>query len=368
MKEKIANRQLFYILFMMRTTVIIAFLPVLTTADARQDAWLAAILTLLTTLTLAILIAALGTFFPEQTVIEYGDQLLGPYLGKIPSLIILLALLVIAATDVRIYCEMLVASFLTETPLSFLIGIMVLIAAIGAQYGIEVLARTADVIFPLFMFMLMGSLLLPLPEFRVSYLEPVLARGLSPLIRSAITPTAIGAQLLILTILIPNLNAPRLAIRTAFWATAGAGLVLIMAAFIVVGVLGPDLGARSIFPFYTMLRSIEISEFLQRVEAPIIFAWGLGVFVSVSVIIYAGARGFSQLLHLKDYRPLILPMAVIQGTYAFQGYDDVFQMIAFFRPRVVGLLVATWFLLTLAPLYLGYLYRRLRPEKKRKGR
>ncbi|NLP18200.1 MAG: endospore germination permease [Firmicutes bacterium] len=364
MREKIANRQLFYILFMMRTTVIIAFLPVLTTADVGQDAWLTSIITLFTTAAIAILVAALGTRFPEQTVIEYGEGLLGPWLGKIPSLVILLALLIIAASDVRIYCEMLVTSFLTETPLSFLIGTMILISALGAQQGIEVLARIADVIFPLFLIMLVSSLLLPLPEFRAAYLEPVFAQGLGPISRASVAPTAIGAQLLILTILIPNLTAPRLATRTALWATVASGLVLIIAAFIVVGVLGPDLGSRSVFPFYTMLRSIEISEFLQRVEAPIIFAWGLGVFVSVSVIIYAGARGFSQLLHLKDYRPLIMPMAVIQGAYSFQAYDDVFQLLALFRPLPVGPFTFSWFLLSLVPLYLGYLYRRLWPKKK----
>lgn len=364
MKEKIANRQLFYILFMMRTTVIISFLPVLTTGDAGQDAWLASIVTLITTAAIAISVAALGTRFPEQTIIEYGDQLLGPYWGKIPALIILLSLLIISATDVRIYCEMLVTSFLTETPLAFLIGVMVIIAALGAQQGIEVLARTADVILPLFLIMLIGSLLLPLPEFRLFYLEPVLARGLGPIGQASITPTAIGAQLFVLSILVPNLTAPRLATRTAFWATVASGLVLLIAVVIAVGVLGPDLGARSIFPFYTMLRSIEISEFLQRVEAPIIFAWGLGVFVSVSVIIYTGARGLSQLLHLDDYRPLILPMAVIQGAYSLQAYDDVFQLLALFRPRTIGPLTASWFLLTLVPLWLGYLYRCLQSGKK----
>ena len=231
--------------------------------------------------------------------------------------------MIIAASDVRIYCEMLVTSFLTETPLSFLIGTMILISALGAQQGIEVLARIADVIFPLFLIMLVSSLLLPLPEFRAAYLEPVFAQGLGPISRASVAPTAIGAQLLILTILIPNLTAPRLATRTALWATVASGLVLIIAAFIVVGVLGPDLGSRSVFPFYTMLRSIEISNFYSGWKHPSSLP---------------GVWGFCQCFGHHTPVPGVSPscctlritaphsaMAVIQGAYSFQAYDDVFS-------------------------------------------
>lgn len=360
LKEKIANRQLLYILFMMRTTVVIAFLPVLTSADAAQDAWLAAIFTFLGTALIVLLVAGLGARFPEQTAIQYGQELLGPWLGKIPALMLLWAFLVMASTDTRIYGEMLVNSFFTETPLAFVIGVMVITAAIGARKGIEVMARVADVIFPLFVFMLSLSLILPLPAFRAFNLEPVLARGLEPVLQATITPVAIGAQMLVLTILVPNLTAPRLATRTALWAMAGVGFTLLLATLVTVGVLGPDIGSRSVFPFYTMIRSIEISEYLQRVEAPIIFAWGFGVFVGVSVILYSGARGLAQVLHLADHRPLILPMAVIQGTFAIHAYEDIFQILTYFSPPVALPYHLFWFSLTIFLLWLGYLYRLLR--------
>ena len=227
---------------------------------------------------------------------------------------------------------------------------MVIISAIGAREGIEVLGRLADVFFPLFVFILAISLLLPLPEFRTLNLEPVLARGLGPVLQATITPVAVGAQLLVLTILLPNLTSPRLATRTALWAMAGAGFTLLVTTLITVGVLGPDFVSRSFFPFYTMTRAIEISEYLQRVEAAIIFAWGFGVFVGIAVILYSGARGLAQLLGLADYRPLVFPMAVIQGTFALHAYEDIFQVLTFFRPGNIGPYILGWFLLGLIPL------------------
>ncbi|HHT71193.1 MAG TPA: endospore germination permease [Firmicutes bacterium] len=354
---KISNRQLLFILFMMRTTVVIALLPVLTSADAAQDAWLAAILTFFTSALVVILIASLGTRYPEETIIEYGARLVGMWPAKLVALVVLWALLVIASTDVRIYGEMLVTGFLGGTPLTFIIGGMVLVATVAAWNGIEVIARMADVLFPLFALMLVLSLVMILPLVRLQNLQPVLARGIGPILQSSITPTAIAAQSLVLTVLIPSLTAPKLATRTALWALAGASLVLVLVSVATVGILGPSQAARSVFPFYALVRSIEVTEFLQRIEALAMFTWGFGLFIGVSTVLYCGAYGLAQVLGIADYRPLVFPMAVIQTTLSVQAYKDVFQVLTFFKPRIVGPYVLSWFVLSLLPLWIAHLVR-----------
>lgn len=84
--EKIANRQLFYILFMMRTTLAIAFLPVMTSADALQDAWLAAGVAFFGAAVLVCVIGGLAIRFPRETLVEYSQKLLGKWPGKCLSL------------------------------------------------------------------------------------------------------------------------------------------------------------------------------------------------------------------------------------------------------------------------------------------
>lgn len=76
---KISNRQLLFMLFMMRTTVVIALLPVLTSADAAQDAWLATIFAFVGSSAVVMLISALGTRYPEETIMEYGARLVGAW-------------------------------------------------------------------------------------------------------------------------------------------------------------------------------------------------------------------------------------------------------------------------------------------------
>ena len=359
--EKIANRQLLFILFMMRTTIVISVLPVLTSVDALQDAWLSAIVSFFGAAAIVVVIGGLGIRFPKQTVVEYGEELLGPWLGKAVSLVFLWAFLHIAATDTHVYASVIVIDFLAQTPLILVIATMVTAAAVAAYKGIETIGRAADLLLPLFLLMIVGSLMVPLFEFPrgLENLQPVLARGMGPVLRGSITPIAIVAQYLVLTMLIPSTVSPKKTLRTALLALAWASLILIPAAVAVIGILGPVPGSEAFFPFFLMVRAIQFSEFLERIEVLTIFAWGFGLFIGVSTFLFCGARGLSQVLGLKDYRPLVGPMAVIWIVLAFHHYTNIFQVGAFFQPQIVGAHTMAVTLIPFGLLWAAYGLRKL---------
>lgn len=359
-QEKIANRQLFFILFMIRCNIAVAFLPVLTTADAYQDAWLSSFVQFFPAALLLFFFAGLGSRFPGLTLAQYSEKLLGRWPGKVLTLIILWAFLHMAAVEVRIYGDMLVTVFLPETPLLFLIITMVIVAAFAAHSGIEVIGRAADLLFPIYLLMIIGSLLLPLPLLKVmSYnLEPVFARGFGPVFRGAVTPAAVIVQFLTLTMLTPSLNQPKRGLRSALAALAGASTVLIFIALVTTAILGPSPGSRALFPFFKMLRAVSLSEFVERIEALAVFAWGLGLFVEVAVYLFCSARGLSQVLGLNDYRPLILPLAVIWSVTGVHISKNAFQLLTFFKPSFFAPYALSLVIFPFATLWAAYIYRK----------
>jgi len=350
---------LLFILFIMRSTIVIAFMPVLTTANAAQDAWASAVVAGVGALVLVIVIGALGTRFPDQTLMEYSQKLVGTIPGKIISLIYLWVFLFLAAIDLRIYGEALITGFIPETPLVFIVTSMVIASAFAAYSGIEAIGRNADFIFPVFVAMIVASLLAAIPQMQLMRLQPVLARGIRPVLVGAITPVAITLQMLTLTLLAPSVLQPRKATRTAVWAIIGASLVLVASTVVTVAVLGVDPSARSVFPFFRMVRAIRLTEFLERIEALAMFAWGFGLFVGVSTFLYCGARGLSQVLNLNDYRPLIGPMAVIWIVLSIHGVTDMFQLRSFLRPEVAGPYALLLILVPQGILWAAYAVRRL---------
>ena len=363
--EKIANRQLLFMLFMMRTTVVIAFLPVLTSADALQDAWASAIVSFFTSALLVLIIGGLGIRFPELTIVEYAQKLIGKWPGRAICLIIVWALLVIVATDTRIYAEALITGFLTETPLPLIVFAMVIAGSTAAYSGLEVIGRSADLLFPIFISAILLSLIFAIPEFTLlkRNLEPVLARGVGPVLRGALVPTIIIAQYLCLTMIIPATNQPKKALGTALWALAGSTAVLTLVALAVTAILGPDRGSRSVFPFFNLVRTLQISEFLERVEILALFAWGFGIFIGVSVFMYCGTRAVAQVIGLHDYRALIAPLAVIWGTFSVHSYQDIFQIRTYFDARIVVPFNLFWILFPMGILWAAYGRRRLTGRK-----
>lgn len=263
---------------------------------------------------------------------QYSQELLGSIPGKLISLFYLWLFLFMAATDLRIYAEVIKTGFLTETPIVVIMSIMVFISVVAVYSGLEPIARSADILFPVFLLMILGSLCFPLIHADFSNLQPVLAYEWAQVLLAAVTPTSIAAQFANLTIIASSLDEPQKSLKAALWSLAAATVVLIFFAIVVVAVLGPDECARSTFPVFKMIRATRISEFLERVEALTIFAWGLGLYLTVSVNLYSGSKGLAQLLGLQDNRPLILPMAVVWVVFSSQGYRSIFEVAQVFDP------------------------------------
>ncbi len=334
--EKLANRQLIFIVIIMRTTIDIATLPVLVSADALQDVWASVLLILAVTVILILPITELGARFPRETVVEISRKLLGKVAGGIVSLLILWSFLHLVSIETRVYVEMIIDGFLTETPIVFLTSVIVLAAVVSAYAGIEVIGRVADFIFPIFLLVLLGSFVPLALEADFTNLQPVLARGAGPILRGSITPVGIAAHLLTVGMLIPNLTRPRRGTATVMAGVSAAALILLLTAVLTVAVLGPETGARFVFPFFKAIRSVTLGEFLERIEILVIFAWGFGIFIALSVFIYCGAQGAAQLFRLDNYRHLLLPMGVFWVVITIQNFENAFQLRSFFAPEIFG--------------------------------
>lgn len=369
-QEKINNRQLLFILFIIRTTLIIATLPVLTTGDAAQDAWISSIIVLIGSIMVVTAIGALSREFPEMTIIEYSRALLGKTFGTIVSLGFLWLFLHIAATDTRIYSEVLADGFLPATPIVVTAGSIVIVSALAVYLGIETIGRSADALMPILTAFVVISIIAGLGLFDSKNLEPIFARGIGPIVSGTVTPIGVSVQFLSLAMLTPALTEPEKVVTTAVVAVSLAGLALIVTSIVVVGALGPELASSAIFPLFKASRATMFTRFLERLEAPGIVAWGLGLFIDVSTFLYCGSKGLAQLFGLKDYRPLVAPMAVIWVTLSVHAYDDLFEALRLFRPGTLFPYVSIVGFIPVLLLWGAHILRgapgRLRDSRRRK--
>lgn len=355
--ERIANRQFTYILFLMRTTIALAFLPMITTGEARQDVWLASMFLFVFVVLLGSIIAGLANRYPQENIVEYGERLLGPVLGRMVVLPILWLFLHLSAIDIRAYAEIVVSGFLPETPMVFIILAMVFVATLAALSGLEVIGRCGDVIFFIFVLSTVAAILGAAQEMDFMNLEPVLSRGVRPILSSTVVPLSFGAHLLIMLFVWPHLEEKKKGFQSMLLAIAAASLFLLILSTAVVLVLGPDQSSRAVFPFLRMLRAVEVSEFLERMELLIIFAWGFSLFIGISVFLFVGAQGLASILKLSDPRPLMPPMAVIWVVLGLHVFEDIFTVHRFFQARIMGPYMALFSLVPVLVVWVVSLVR-----------
>ncbi|MDO9536457.1 MAG: endospore germination permease [Bacillota bacterium] len=236
--EKIAPRQLFILFFIMRTSIVISFLPVLTSAAANEDAWIAAMIAFFPSAAIVYIIGRLAVAFPEKSIVQYSQDLLGGFWGRLLPLFYLGLFLFIAGTDLRVYGEVIKVGFLPETPLPVIMGSIVLAAAMVVNAGVEPMGRAADVIFPIFLLMILGTILFPLIHADFSNLQPVLAEGWSPVMIASITPISITAQYASLTMLVPSVTEPKKALEAALLSILLSSIVLVVVTVVVISVIG----------------------------------------------------------------------------------------------------------------------------------
>ncbi|WP_257351663.1 GerAB/ArcD/ProY family transporter [Pseudalkalibacillus decolorationis] len=182
-KSKISPQQLFslIILFEFGTALVVPL-----GVDAKQDAWLAELLGLTGGVILLLIYYYLYSHNKDQLLTSYIQKILGKYIGYFIGLSYILFFIYGASRDLRESSELFLLQF-SETPMTALSGIMMILVCYAVYLGIEVLARTGE----LFLGIVFSMVILTIfcatfsNVIRFENLLPVLENGWKPVLTTA---------------------------------------------------------------------------------------------------------------------------------------------------------------------------------------
>ncbi|MGI6492929.1 MAG: GerAB/ArcD/ProY family transporter [Pelotomaculum sp.] len=335
---------------MIFSTVILS-VPTVIAAHARQDAWLSVILATGAGLLMARLVTTLGLRFPDRTIFEYPAEILGRWPGKLVSCLYIFWLIHINAGVVRQFGEFLVAGFLPDTPLIVFTLALVAVAAYAVRNGLEVFTRTNEIFFSLIILFLIISMLLTIKDVALHRLLPVGDAGVISIAKGAVVPAAWFGEIVTITALIPYLTRPRDAHRVAVGGVLVSGIVLLLVVIDAIILVGPDILDAINYSGLQKYRVVDIAGFLGRLEALVMVNWITGGFVKVAFFYWATVLGIAQVMELKDYRPLVLPVGALILGMSILNHEDVMDLQRFITlafPPFVAVFAVVWPLLLLA--------------------
>ena len=311
-KAKLSVIQLFALMFIfeMGTALVVSYGTI-----AGKDAWLSILLAMCGGIVLFYIFYFLFRQYPNLLFTGYIREIFGKYIGWIVGLLYCLHFLYICGRNVRELGDLLVSSTLSETPLVAINLSLVLVMCYVIHLGIEVVARTAEVfIVVLFLLGAAGNFfILVSGDVDFHQIRPFLEHGWKPILTTAFPHLTIFpfGEMIVFTMLLPYLNRPQLAKRTWLAAVISSGLILSWMFLLNTSVLGIDVMQRSVFPTLTAVGKVNLFDFIERLDAIVVFTLLITVFFKASIYLYAAVVGITDLFKLSNYRQILFPIGTI---------------------------------------------------------
>lgn len=309
------------ILFTVGSAILIS--PSALAAEARKDAWLAALLGLLAGLALVLLYSRLSARMPGATLTESCRLLLGKWAGGAVALLYAGFFFLLATLVLRNIGDFITTQVLTNTPIQFVHMLFLLVVILGIRNGIETFTRTGEIFLPwVIIFFVFMIVLLP-SEIEPRNALPVLGYGLMPLVRASLS--LIGTpylELVVFLAVIPYIHRTRKTGKAFLFGVAFGGLWLVLITLMSILVLGPDLTARHMYPSYSLAKKISVGSFVERVEVIMAGIWFITIYFKLAISFYAAVHTAGELLRLRDVRQLYLPLGMIMVVLAIVVYPN----------------------------------------------
>ncbi|WP_337982307.1 GerAB/ArcD/ProY family transporter [Lysinibacillus sp. C5.1] len=311
-KQLLSARQFTIITLLHSIGTAILIVPASITKQLHQDAWIGATIGVLLSSLIVKLYTSLGTQTPHLTFVEANGKILGKFFGTLTSLGFI-TLAFFSASELLYFIGIFMQTeVMPETPtLSFAV-LFTIILVFASFLGIEVFARSAEILFPIFLFIFIVFLVCISPQINIENIQPIFETKTTSLITGILKFMSIFSfPLVMLLMIFPSaVNIPKAAQKGFYFGTLCGGIVLIIIIALSTLVIGPTNTSIESFPSYALAQRISIGNFFQRVEIVMAVMWIISIYIRTFLYFYASVIGIAQILNIKDPRPLILPLGM----------------------------------------------------------
>lgn len=299
--------------------------------QAKQDAWIGAFIGLFFSLLLVKLYNSLGRFMLNTTLIEMIEKLLGKWIGSIVSISLVYFTFITSGELLYYVGEFMVTQIMPETPLAAISILFVCIVIMGTRLGLETFARSAEIFFSVFVFLFIILVAFVSPQIKFQNIQPVFEAGIGPILGSLLHFISIFSlsSVVLLMIYPASINQPGAARKAFYKGIIIGGIALFIIILLTILVLGASSAARHLYPSYLLGKKINVGGFLQRIEAIMAFMWIITIYYKMIILFYASVTGLSQILKLKDERPLTLPLGMLMVIVSLIIHPDVTHLYSY---------------------------------------
>ncbi|MFZ5987667.1 MAG: GerAB/ArcD/ProY family transporter [Bacillota bacterium] len=307
--RKIGTRELTALLIISISYKIADMTPITLFKEGQNAAWMMPVISALIMLIPFFALLSLLKKYENKGLIDLIYLLAGKYIGFIISIAIFAVTFAETVLNSRNFVDIQNALFYSNTPT---IAIYILVTAgcfFVASRGFEVIAGISRIFIPVIGLVIILLIILAWKDANFSYLFPIAGPGPLELLKGSFKNSFILWELFIFTTFFSFSRNYK-----SFKKASLLGLVVgifVISLFIIIytGIYDYPGVEELAFPFQKLKFYVNIGRFFRNIEAFFLFFWIIGFVIRFSAYLYLSTAIFAHSLRLKEFEPLLLPMA-----------------------------------------------------------
>jgi len=265
------------------------------------------------------LIAMLGMRFPNQSIIQYSEEIIGKWVAWIGSMFIIAFFAFLTSLTAREFGEVVVTSVLKTTPVEVTVIVMLLLAALSTRNDITTFAYIHFFYFPILLGPGLVIVALSLKNAEIINLQPLWGNAPQGMLGGILTVAALFQGSFVLTMVIPAMRRPEKAMKASVLGMTIAGGLYVTIVVATVSVFGAEETKMLLWPTLELAKATSLpANVLERLDAAFLAVWVTAVFTTLFSSYFLTIHSMSKLFRLRDHRmfslfllPIVFVMAML---------------------------------------------------------
>lgn len=326
--KKLSLYQAVLLIVASRISNLHIYLPALNAPPYNQDIWIVELLSALYIFIISMPILYLVNKFEVINFMEIIEILCGKFVGKFIVFIYALFLLFVCVLLNGHLMQFVGSAIMPETP----VYIIILFSGIATIYvsfkGIETMGRTAEILVPLILIIIIMFTLLSLNKMDFKFIFPILADSkLSDINIGSLNIALRFYDIILIAALSSNFQKKSHINKCLYISVSIITVFFVIMTISTQAVLGVEQAKHARFPYFIYTRQINLFDFIQRVESINVISCFFTVFIKLSIYSYASALCMQQIFNTKSYKIFIIPEVIV--TYLGIRYTPLYKSVIF---------------------------------------
>jgi spore germination protein KB len=298
-------------------------------ANAKQDAWIAILLSAAIGLVMLCGFLYIRHLEAKLNFVEILQQHYGKWFGSFIASAYCLYFSYESMRNARDFGDLMITTFLSETPMYFIILVLIVLSGYAVFKGVEVFFRTVEfLLLPMLIsYVALAMLFFSSDIVRARRILPVLENGILPVLKA--TPGIVMfpfGQMVLFLVFWHFVSDKTIIAKVSIISYLTVGGLLLMFNMFNIMILGAPIAAISSLPLLHSVRLVAIGSFLERIDALIVLLLFVALFIKTTLWYLGTIVVLGQLWRRLDQRWFVIPVGAVIYAASFLEPNYIYHI------------------------------------------